>query len=516
MSLLLCAPATGSKTADNGTTAETSDDASGETTTSSSSSSPSIEHRGRYAGDSQRSMSTKTDVVGVQFYAPPVVHGTSATTTVGLYGRQLRPRYHRPQPTRYTHRQPHYYYRTTPWGDEPTATVLHTRDSGANTDGGGPILMNPLMSTYDDGPSTARYSSPFREQLPSRVGDKHAHRTQPTAMAEYHPGDVAPLTFLTAQPYDPTLLDHMPAIQLTLQNAADKAPPTLPSSVLQHHRHAAINRQPPAYGPSSALHQLQLVQHASHHPRHHHHHRHLPHNRYATTGRYTQVPFLYNLPAPPVQRNLAPTEYDLVTRFNRLLRQRERDYDDAPTAYRPAGAGDEFGVDAEDNDDDDEKVIHSSRPVAKPKRKKKTKKKKKAKTTKKKTPPPPPPPAPVEEEQQEEEDYDGLLQPQQGEDERADDDQQQQQPVSEEQESQNVITSQQVGVRVAPSTTTTVPFSSCARGLSSAVPKFPVPSRDFLRASTSGGCYPADAVVGYRAFRRYNRRQRRHRDNVPR
>ncbi|XP_025409429.1 uncharacterized protein LOC112682883 [Sipha flava] len=413
------------------------------------------EMTGRRYADSSKSMSSKANYYGVQFYSPPVIHGAA----VDMFGRQLHhqhQRHHHHQ--QYAHRQPAAAYhqlrhhgRPAAWG-EPTAALMQDGVAGGGG-AAGPLLMNPLMAAYED-PSTARYAPlKQRQQRPQPVA-RLIKYTEPPPVT-YHQ-----LPFIAAETSDRTLLDNLPALQFALQHAATgkpPPPPTAPVATAAHQQYALqqhqVVKQPQSVataGGAAALHQL--YQPPQPPPPHHHQHQRLSHqpmplpshphrllhhappphqrHRYAAYGggsgggtqvpRYTQVPFLYNLPPPPAQRPYAPSEYDLVTRFNRLLKERERDdrLDDGTAV----------------DDDDDEET--TTRPAKKAKRKKKKKKKKRPSTT-------PVPPAPVEEDPEEEDDRDKhqqRKQHQQQDDERIEDEQ----PVSEEQESQNVHTSEKL------------------------------------------------------------------------
>lgn len=240
--------------------------------------------------------------------------------------------------------------------------------------------MNPLLATAiaADDPSAIRYPGPRSlQQRPKSI----------TRMVNY----AEPLAFLAAEADDRTLLDSLPTLQFALHRATGKQQTAAAPGIYQQ------RRQPQRLSAPTQLHRL-------HQPQHHHH-------RYAPT-RFTQVPFLYNLPAPPpAQRQLAPAEYDLVTRFNKLLKQRERE---------------------EDRLNDDEEEEMTTRPAAKPKKTKKKKKKKKKRT---RTTPVPPPPASIEEEVNEQDDKQ----------QQQDDEKSENEPlISEEQESQNVHTNEKV------------------------------------------------------------------------
>lgn len=424
---------------------------------------------GRRYADSSKSMSSRNNhYYGVQYYAPPVVHDTSVADA---FGRQLQ---HMQQQQQH-HNQRHplqlpavpaaaYHQRDgdrVPW--EQTAAVAHAD--------GGPILMNPLQlqPVYDDRQSTARYAPPPPPPKPHRAPQPVARfvkYSEPAAAAM-----AFQLPYLAAEADDRTLLDNLPALQFALQHATGKTPPPPPlvstsgyqqyaalQQPLNHHhhhlRHHPVKQTPPAVhqvypqpAPYAQLHRnhqrlLQL------HPGHGQH-RYAPYGAAQPATRYTQVPFLYNLPAPPTAHRhlLAPAEYDLVSRFNRLIKQREQDdrrrVQESARRRRPEDSG---GVSSDvsvgnDNADDGEEEETVTRPAVKPKKSKKKKKKKRPKpsTT-------PAPPAPVEEEIDEEE-SDGRLSSSrrhkpssQQDDERADDEQ----ANSEEQESQNVHTSEQV------------------------------------------------------------------------
>lgn len=350
------------------------------------------------------------NVYGLQFYAPPVIHGTVAA--VDVYGRQVhrpdqRQRPQQPTPAAYHRHQLHRVHRPSPW--EPTVAAV------AQDGGSGPIqLMNPLqLAAYDD-PSTARYS-PAAKPIP------RAQRPQPaTRVIKYaEPATLAyQLPFIAAEADDAVLFNNLPALQYALQHHVVKQPPASPVLHQMYHQNQRIPH----------AHNLHHIHAQPNHAQQHH--------RYAAYGgggtqpvRYTQVPFLYSLPAPPTQRQVAPTEYDLVTQFNRLLKQRERDDRRDNVALRRPDDGVVEGGGGGGGDSEDEEEETTTRPTVK--RGKKAKKKKR----KKKKPPtttPVPPPAPVEEERDEEDDR-----PQQQEDE---------QPASEEQESQNVHTSEKVRI----------------------------------------------------------------------
>lgn len=430
------------------------------TSTTLASTLPSTGHR--YA-DSSKSMSARTNYYGVQFYAPPVVHGTAADA----FGRQLHiPPLHHHQMQRHQLQQPTiaeaaaaYYQRDrSPW--EQTANVVHADGAGHQ------ILMNPLQlqPAYDD-PSTARYAP-----LPK------PHRTQPVARIVKYAEPAAAamayqLPYLAAEADDRQLLDNLPALQFALQHAVGKAPPPghlqqyaalqQPPNHHNHNHHSAKLQAPTA---AATMHQVypQSQHHLQHrhnqrlmqpHPGHHIHlqHRYAPYGAAQPATRYTQVPFLYNLQAPPTAHRhlLAPAEYDLVTRFNRLLKQRERDdrpnvQQDSTQRRRPEDGGASIsGVvdDADNGEEEEEETV--TRPTVKVK---KTKKKRKKKPAARTTPVPVLAPAPVTEEPDEDEvdkqppprrRYKQLLHQ---DDERADDEQ----SNSEEQESQNVHTSEKV------------------------------------------------------------------------
>jgi len=120
---------------------------------------------GRRYADSSKSMSSRTNsYYGVQFYAPPVVHGTAADA----FGRQLQQHQQHQLQLQQHHLQRNALqqpsaagaaYRQrgadrTPW--EQAATVMHAD--------GAPILqMNPLLQlqqAYDDPSTAARYAPP--------------------------------------------------------------------------------------------------------------------------------------------------------------------------------------------------------------------------------------------------------------------------------------------------------------------------------------------------------------------
>ncbi|VVC25240.1 Insect cuticle protein [Cinara cedri] len=325
----------------------------------------------RYA-DNDKSMSTKTDYYGIQFYAPPVIHGPAAA--VDMFGRHLHQQHPPAAVTAYHRAQSQHQHHQMPW--ESTAAVLQ-QDHESSI-----LQMNPLLGTATaaDDPSTARYPGP----RPLQQRPKSMAR-----MVNY----AEPLAFLAAEADDRALLDSLPALQFALQRATGKQQSGAAPGIYQQRRHLQRLPPPPPPPPPPQLHRL------------HHHHRYAP-------ARYTQVPFLYNLPPPPpAQRQLAPAEYDLVTQFNRLLKQREREEDRL-------------------NDEDEEET--ATRPAAKPK---KTKKKKKKKKKRARTTPVPPPPASVEEDVNEQDDKQ-----QQQDDDRLENEQ----PTSEEQESQNVHTSEKL------------------------------------------------------------------------
>ncbi|XP_025196462.1 RNA-binding protein 33-like [Melanaphis sacchari] len=408
----------------------------------------------RYA-DSSKSMSSRNNhYYGVQYYVPPVVHGTAVADA---FGRQLHvQQQHHLQ--RHAMQQPAvtaaaYHQRDgnrTPW--EQTATVVHAD--------GGPILMNPLQlqPVYDDS-STAQYTPP------------KPHRTQPVArIIKYtEPASAAvayQLPYLAAEADDRTLLDNLPALQFALHHATGKTPPPPLVSTSGHQQYAALQQPPNLHHhlrhhpvkqtPATAMHQV-YPQHKPYAHLHRNHQRvlqlhpghqgHLPH-RYASYGaaqpatRYTQVPFVYNLPAPPTaQRHLlAPAEYDLVSRFNRLIKQREQDdrqrVQESARRRRPEdvdGVSGDASVGSDSDDGEEEET--ATRPAVKVKKSKKKKKKKKKK------PAATAPPAPVEEEI-DEEDGDRQLSPSRRHKQLVQQDDEQ--PNTEEQESQNVHTSEQL------------------------------------------------------------------------
>ncbi|XP_022167640.1 uncharacterized protein LOC111031839 [Myzus persicae] len=447
-------------------TAEADDDETTKANTTTTAALATLASTGRRYADSSKSMSSRANnYYGVQYYAPPVVHGTAADA----FTRQLHMHLQQQQQQQ-NHHQRHalqqpaavaaaaaaaYHQRggdRPPW--EQTATVVHAD--------GGPILMNPLQlqpTAYDD-PSTVRYAPP------------KPHRAQPVArIVKYgEPAAAAvayQLPYLAAEADDRALLDNLPALQFALQHATGKTPLQPLVSTSGHQQYAAL-QQPPNHHyrhhpvkqtPATAMHQVYPPPH--HHLHRHHqrllqpypsHQAHLQH-RYAPYGaaqpatRYTQVPFLYNLPAPPTaQRHLlAPTEYDLVTRFNRLLKQRERDdrhrAQESVRRRRPDDGDVSGGAVVVDDIEDGEEEETATQPAVKAKKAKKKRKKKPAKATT------PAPPAPVEEEL-DEEDSDRRPPPPsrrhkqlvRQDDERADDEQ----SNTEEQESQNVHTSEKL------------------------------------------------------------------------
>lgn len=450
-------------------TAEADDDETTTANTTTTAALATLASTGRRYADSSKSMSSRANnYYGVQYYAPPVVHGTAADAFVRQLNMQQQhmQQQHMQQQQQQHHHQPHalqqpasvtaaaYHPRVgdrPPW--EQTATVVHAD--------GGPILMNPLHlqpAAYED-PSTVRYAPP------------KPHRAQPVArIVKYgEPAAAAvayQLPYLAAETDDRTLLDNLPALQFALQHATGKTPP--PPLISTSHQQYAALQQPPNHHfrhhpvkqtPATAVHQVYPP--PPHHHLHRHHQRLLQpypshqahlHHRYAPYGaaqpatRYTQVPFLYNLPAPPTaQRHLlAPAEYDLVTRFNRLLKQRERDdrhrVQESVRRRRPDDGDVSGGAVVVDEIGDGEEEETATRPAVKAKKAKKKRKKKPAKATT------PAPPAPVEEEL-DEDDSDRRPPPSrrqkelvQQDDERADDEQ----PNTEEQESQNVQTSEKV------------------------------------------------------------------------
>ncbi|XP_026805912.1 uncharacterized protein LOC113548986 [Rhopalosiphum maidis] len=418
---------------------------------------------GRRYADSSKSMSSRNNhYYGVQYYAPPVVHDTAVADAFGRQLQQMQQQHHH---QRHALQQPTvaaaaYHQRDgdrAPW--EQTATMVHAD--------GGPILMNPLQlqPVYDD-PSTARYAppKPHRAQPLARI----VKYTEPAAAAVAYQ-----LPYLAAEADDRALLDNLPALQFALQHATGKTPPPPLVTTSGHQQYAAL-QQPPNHHhhlrhypvkqtPTAAVHPVYPqpapyphMQHRNHqrllqlHPGHHAHLQH----RYATYGaaqpaaRYTQVPFLYNLQAPPTaQRHLlAPAEYDLVSRFNRLIKQREQDdrrrVQESTRRRRPEDGADVSGdVNVGNDGDDGEEEETATRPAVKTKKSKKKKKKKKKKPTT------PAPPAPVEEELDEEDGDKRQLSPSrqhkqllQQDDDRADEEQ----PNTEEQESQNVHTSEKL------------------------------------------------------------------------
>ncbi|KAF0757460.1 RNA-binding protein 33-like [Aphis craccivora] len=443
----------------------------GNTTTAALATLASTGHR--YA-DSSKSMSSRNNhYYGVQYYAPPVVHDTTVADAFGRQLQQMQQQQHHNQ----HHNQRHplqpptvpaaaYHQRDGdrgPW--EQTAAVVHAD--------GGPILMNPLQlqPVYDDRQSTARYAPPpppKPHRAPQTVARLVKYAEPAAAAVAFQ------LPYLAAEADDRTLLDNLPALQFALQHATGKTPQPQPPPLVStsgHQQYAALQQLPNHHHHHLRHHPVKQTQPAVHqvypqpapYPQLHRNHQrllqlhpgHVQH-RYAPYGaaqpatRFTQVPFLYNLPAPPTAHRhlLAPAEYDLVSRFNRLIKQREQD--DRRLAQksirrrRPedsGGVSSDVSVDSNDNNEDGEEEETATRPAVKPKKSKKKKKKKrpKASTT-------PAPPAPVEEEIDEEE-SDGRLSssrrhkpsPQQ-DDERADDEQ----ANSEEQESQNVHTSEQM------------------------------------------------------------------------
>lgn len=388
---------------------------------------PSMSSTGHRYADNSMSMSSNADVYGVQYFTPPVIHGT-AVNTVELYGRQLHPLQHRhhSRPTTVAYMQNHRHMQLQ--------QHQHQQDGGddGTSVGPAPILMNPLqVAAYED-PSTVRYSPPPPPRLPQRhrLHVKYAEPAMATLAYQ--------LPLLAAEADDAALMNNLPALQFALQHATGKLHPQ-PSAitasdqqpyVLPHHH---VVKQPTA--PLNQLYAQQRHR-APHHSLHH---------RYAgygsggsgfggtgggATSRYTQVPFLYSLPAPPpAQRHkqLVPAgEHDLIARFNRLLQQRERD--DDYRNRRPVAAG--------GSGDEDEDEETATRPTVKPKKSKKKKKKKAKKKKKKIQPQPTASPAPVEEDH---EDYTDDKSPSQQDQE--DDDTV---PTNEEQESQNVPTREKV------------------------------------------------------------------------
>ncbi|KAL4119049.1 hypothetical protein QTP88_011922 [Uroleucon formosanum] len=439
-------------------TAEADDDETTTANTTTTEALATLASTGRRYADSSKSMSSRANnYYGVQYYAPPVVHGTTADAfTRQLHMQQQQQQLHHHQ--RHPLQQPvtvaaaAYHQRSgdrPPW--EQTAAMVHAD--------GGTILMNPLQlqpAAYDD-PSTARYAppKPHRAQPVARI----IKYSEPAAAAVAYQ-----LPYLAAEADDRTLLDNLPALQFALQHAAGKTPQPPLVSTSGHQQYAAL-QQPPNHHyrhhqvkPATTVHQVypppphqHLHRHHQRllqpHPVHHAHmqHRYAPYGAAQPTTRYTQVPFLYNLPAPPTaQRHLlAPAEYDLVTRFNRLLKQRERDDRhrvQESTRRRRPDDGDSGGAVVVDDIDDGEEDETATQPAVKAKKAKKKRRKKPPKVTT------PAPPAPVEEELDED---DGDRQPPPSrrhkqvvrpDDERADEEQ----PNSEEQESQNVHTSEKL------------------------------------------------------------------------
>ncbi|CAI6345124.1 unnamed protein product [Macrosiphum euphorbiae] len=443
-------------------TTEADDDETTAANTTTTAALATLASSGRRYADSSKSMSSRANnYYGVQYYAPPFVHGTAAdafTRQLQIQQQQQQNLHHH---QRHALQQPAtvaaapYHQRggdRPPW--EQTAAVVHPDV--------GPILMNPLQlqpAAYDD-PSTARYAppKPHRAQPVARI----VKYSEPAAAAVAYQ-----LPYLAAEADDRTLLDNLPALQFALQHATGKTPPPPLVSTSGHQQYAAL-QQPPNHHyrhhqvkqtPATTMHQVYQPPTHQHLHRHHQrllqphpvHHAHMQH-RYAPYGaaqpatRYTQVPFLYNLQAPPTAQRqlLAPAEYDLVTRFNRLLKQRERDdrnrVQESARRRRPDDGDVSGATVVVDDIEDGEEEETATRPAVKAKKAKKKRKKKPAKATT------PAPPAPVEEELDED---DGDRRPPpprrhkqvvRQDDERADDEQ----PNSEEQESQNVHTSEKL------------------------------------------------------------------------
>lgn len=397
--------------------------------------------RSRYAEkDSAKSMSAKAEHYGIQFYAPPVIHGPAAATVpaaptgvVDAFGRPVLQRHVHTTPLQATYHQHHHRTHHRPQQWDPTAAMVqqqvgqqHGANSGGES-GSNPSLMNPLLAAYGD-PSTVRYSPTTRTRPVARL----VKYTEPTTLGFQLP-------FLAAEADDGALLENLPALQLALQHAAStgklSSPSiTAPSTAPLHH----LYQQPHHHHKVLGYHQLHHQPHHHHHP-HQYHYPHQHGHRYAPT-RYTQVPFLYNVPAPPplqAQRQPAPAEYDLVTRFNRLLKEREREGLRKGAAAAAAAAEQDQGQpeEAEEVAAEDEEEETTARPVQtttkKPAKKKKRKRKRRPR-------PSTPEPAPVVEEE-EEDDRPAVHQ----HDERSINEQE----APEEQESQNVPDHEKVILR---------------------------------------------------------------------
>ncbi|XP_050541873.1 uncharacterized protein LOC126905829 isoform X2 [Daktulosphaira vitifoliae] len=259
---------------------------------------------------SNDSMSTNTNYYGVQFYTPPLIHQDLLTPSV--YTQPVRPSIYQRHgdPLQQLH-QEHQQHSTTP-------------DSH-------PILINPLI--YDE-PVTKIYP-----QKPSSAVARTIKYTEPG------PGSGYRLPFVS----DETLnYDSLPRLHFAQQ----------------------YQTKPLAPAPTP-IHQYIFQQHTKpiipfNHPLNHK----VP-RRYFYNGdiQLTNIPLVYTMPVPPA---LEPAEYDLVTRFNQLLKQRERD---------------------KNLNDEEDKEEEEEKPITNKKKKSKKKKKKKKKPT----------PQPPDEEELEEE-----------------------------------------------------------------------------------------------------------------
>lgn len=435
------------------TTVAMADDDDDEPTTTSTATAATMVAGGRRYADNKKSMSLKTDVYGVQFYAPPLIHRDLLPTTIGgHHHQQLQPHHHHHHQQQHHHHQHQQQPQPPPQqqqhqqrGHQPTPAYYHRWEPATATavQDGQPILMNPLMA-YGDDPSTVRYPVKHRhhQQRPMTRLIKYTADPSTAALQGVTTTFQMPAFLTAAEPVDDErLLDSLPALQYALMHQSAAAVPQ---------QYAAL--QPHVVKPTA-------VHHAHHRPLppppphrlHHLHHHHQHGGRYAYGPpppggqRYTQVPFVYNLPAPPPRRGLGPAEYDIVTRFNRLLKQRERD-DRNDARPRPEDAVAAVGGSDEEEAADEETT---TRPAPKAAKKKKKNKKQQQPRKKQTTP------APVVEEEREDEDADRQppqLSPQQQDDDRQAADEE---PTSEEQESQNVVTAEKVMNRA--------PYITCTR-----------------------------------------------------
>ncbi|XP_050432405.1 titin-like isoform X2 [Adelges cooleyi] len=330
----------------------------------------------RYA-DNDGSMTTNGDFYGIEFYAPPLIHRDLLTPTV-FKQQPSRPaayQLHRemPHPPQSHQQLQQQAQLLQQFQQQPQPQLQHQpqQQQHSTVPDTNPILMNPLF--YDE-PVTSRY--PPQPRPVARV----------IKYTEPGPGGGLQLPLFAAED-EPLPESLSPGVQYAVHRKPVATVPAPPHYVLQRHT-------TPVQGPLHHYHHL-------HRPVHR---RYPPHYGYGGDVRYTHLPVVYNVQAPPP---LDPGEYDLVTRFNRLLKQRERD------GQREEAEGEEE---------------ETTRPA---KRKKKVKKRKK-----KKSAPPPPPRPPLIEDEIEEETEKPF------DDDRHE--QQQEEPSAEEQETQNIQTNEQL------------------------------------------------------------------------